>query len=151
MFEYIFLIVLALIIIPLVYLVSVKRKIKSPVVAMMIIGLFIATTGIFIGHNFPFYYTIFIMFGLSFALSVLLDKRVSGIAVTKDLHHEDVFVEEPKGKIGSHQFIEEESSATVEEEDIIIDKSTDDDLENWMSDTQKKKIRPEEGRDRSGE
>jgi len=151
MLDYLLLLLIAIIVIPIFFMLSAKNKIARSVPFIIIIGVLVALTGIFIDQNFPYYYTIFIMIGLAFALSVLLDKRLAGKAVVKDLHHEKFLVGEPQGEMASQQFIEEESAATVEEEDIIIDKSTDDDLENWMSDTQKKKIRPEEGRDRSGE
>ena len=149
MFEYIFLIGIALVVIPLVYFMNKKWKMKSPILAITIIGLLTSLTGIFISQAFPFYYTILTMFGLAFVLSVLLDKYLNekaAMTVEKNTIEVDKLPIETEQDVG----VKLETAATKEVNDVV-ESQIEDDLANWMFSDQDDIVTPDKERVSSGE
>jgi len=149
MVEYIFLLALALIIIPVVYWLSAKKKVASSVPIIIGGGFVVAIVGVFVGQNFPFYYTVLIMLGLAFAISVLLDKRLAKNNTEKPLMHEQL-ENKPLAETEIETSVQSEVAATEELEDSTMNKTTEDDLELWMTTIQEDIIIPEEEDIRSG-
>lgn len=74
------------------------------------------------------------MFGLAFALSVLLDKRQERKIAAQEVPKEEVIAEvEEVSEL--QQFIKQQEQAAAVFEEDVVDESTDDDLEQWMSAT----------------
>lgn len=143
MFEYIIILIAAIIVVALTFLLIKRKKLQRSSLFIVLSGVFIALVGSYIGQNFPFYYTLIAMFGLAFALSVLLDKQFAGkeAVVEEELMLEILDKRDEESEL--QRFIKEDEAATIEE-DIQIPEPTDKDEEMWMSDTLTDIIIPEE-------
>lgn len=134
MTQYIILLFIAIIVLPIAFVLSANKTIAKAVPFIALVGTLIAFAGIFISRSFPFYYTVLIMFGLAFAFSVLVDKRQSSKkAVDKPIPENKK--DKPQVESELEQFVKmEETAATIEEDDFIVENPVDEDLKLWMSD-----------------
>lgn len=82
MLDYIFLLVGAIIIFPVLYYLLTRGKAGKAMVIMAAAGFLIALAGIYIQNHFAFYYSALAMIGLSFAAAVLIANRLPGETVT---------------------------------------------------------------------
>ncbi|SIT83260.1 MFS transporter [Edaphobacillus lindanitolerans] len=75
MLAYIFLVIGAIIVFPVLYYLMTKGKAGKSVVVMTAAGFIIALVGIYLQDHFGFYYAGLAMLGLAFAAGVVIDKR----------------------------------------------------------------------------
>src|SRR5690606_11264754 len=88
MLDYIFLLVGAIIIFPVLYYLMTRVKAGKAMVIMAAAGFVIALAGIYIQNHFAFYYSALAMIGLSFAAAVLIANRLPGETVTEGVPDE---------------------------------------------------------------
>ncbi|MET3574633.1 hypothetical protein ACFFIY_11545 [Bhargavaea ullalensis] len=81
MLEYIFLVIAAIIVFPVLYYLMTKGKAGKSVVVMAAAGFLIVLAGVYLQDRFAFYYAVLAMIGLAFAAGVLIDKRMGDAAV----------------------------------------------------------------------
>ncbi|KZE39994.1 hypothetical protein AV656_01570 [Bhargavaea cecembensis] len=81
MLDYIFLVIAAIILFPILFLLMQKGKAGKLLVTIASSGFFIALAGIYLQNQFTLYYSFLGMLGLSFAASVLIGKRAGEEAV----------------------------------------------------------------------
>ena len=80
--EYIILLVAAILVLPIFMYLVRRKSISNRVLLGTIAGLFISIIGLLMQGIFDPPYVLLAMFGLAFAVSVLLDKRSEPKAVT---------------------------------------------------------------------
>ncbi|EMR05201.1 hypothetical protein C772_02873 [Bhargavaea cecembensis DSE10] len=88
MLDYIFLLIAAIIVFPVLYYLMTKGKAGQAMVIMAAAGFVIALAGIYIQNHFAFYYSALAMIGLSFAAAVLIANRLPGETVTEGVPDE---------------------------------------------------------------
>lgn len=132
MLDYIIILIAALIAFPFAFLLIKKGRIPRSSLLIIASGLVVALIGIFIGQNYPFYYTAFLMLALALALSLLLDKQFAKSNVV-EVPQKISDQREPRSESEVQQYIQSEVAATVEVEDTVMGNSVEDDLESWMS------------------
>lgn len=132
MLEFIIILIAAIIVISLTFWLISRKKMQRSSLFSILSGLVIAIIAIFVGNNFSFYYTILVIFGLAFAISVLLDKRLSAKREVKEPINFKEIEEESLEEIELQRFLKEETP--VAEDDLVIEETSDDDLEMFMSD-----------------
>lgn len=76
MLDYIFLLIAAIIVFPVLYYLMIRGKAGKVMVIMAAVGFGIALAGIYIQNHFAFYYSAIAMIGLSFAAAVLIANRL---------------------------------------------------------------------------
>ncbi|WP_040228960.1 hypothetical protein [Bhargavaea cecembensis] len=92
MLDYIFLVIGAVIVFPVIYYLMTKGKAGKSVAVMAAAGFFIALAGVYLQEHFAFYYAVLAMIGLAFAAGVLIDKRMGDAAVAEGV---DEVIREP--------------------------------------------------------
>ena len=130
--KYIILLVAAILVFPILMFIVRRKKISNRVLLGIIAGLVISFIGLVMQSTFDSLYVLAVMFGLAFAVSVLLDKRSEPEAVK-------VFVR-PEVKDTPHEIIKsnhinanEELAASVNMEVDFAMEPIEDDLNHWMS------------------
>jgi len=97
-----------------------------------IAGLFISIIGLLMQGAFYPLYVLIVMFGLAFAVSVLLDKLFKPEAVT--VAERPVVTDVPRGIINSTRIeANEETAASVNKDVDFAMEPIEDDLNRWMS------------------
>lgn len=143
MLNYIIISITALMAFPFALLLIKKGRIPRSSLFFIASGLVVALIGILIGQNYPFYYSVLLMFGLAFIFSVLLDKRlVKNEVIEKVQKESDKNMEREDSEL--EQFVKmEETAATIEEDEFNVENPVDEDLKLWMSDDLEKEYIPD--------
>ncbi len=131
MVTYIFLLVIAIIVFPIVIYIVRRRNMGNWIILGTLMGLFISITGLVMQQTFSPLFVLIVMFGLAFAVSVLLDKQTknSGAVKFKNKLEEDKL----PAIVGAHQDSGSEKTAASFEEYGSIIKPIEDDLTRWMT------------------
>jgi len=113
------------------YLVR-RKRISNRILLGTIAGLVISFIGLLMQGKFDPPYILVAMFGLAFAVSVLLDKRTKPEAVT--VFERPVVKDIPREIINSNRInANEEIAASVNKEVDFAMEPIEDDLNQWMS------------------
>lgn len=130
--EYIILLVAAILSLPIVIYLVRRKRISNRVLLGTMAGLFIAVIGLLMQGAFDPLYVLVAMFGLAFAVSVLLDKRSEPEAVT--VSERPVVKDIPREIINTNRInANEEIAASVNKEVGFAMEPIEDDLNQWMS------------------
>lgn len=130
--EYIILLVAAILALPLLMYIVRRKRISNRVLLGTIAGLFISLIGLVMQGTFDPPYVLVAMFGLAFAVSVLLDKRsgpevgtVPKLPVVKGI---------PSEIINSNRInANDELAASVDKDVDFGMEPIEDDLNQWIS------------------
>ncbi|MBO0601335.1 hypothetical protein I2483_06650 [Sporosarcina sp. E16_3] len=130
--EYIILLVAAILALPILMYIVRRKRISNRVLLGTIAGLFISLIGLVMQGTFDPPYVLVVMFGLAFAVSVLLDKRsepevgtVPELPVVKGI---------PSEIINSNRInANEELVASVDKDVDFGMEPIEDDLNQWIS------------------
>ena len=124
--EYIILLVAAILVLSIVIYLVRRKRISNRILLGTIAGLFISFIGLLMQGAFDPLYVLVAMFGLAFAVSVLLDKRSEPEAVT--VTERPVVKDIPREIINSNLInANEEIAATVNKElDFAVEPIEDD-------------------------
>ncbi|KAA0965343.1 hypothetical protein FQ087_03275 [Sporosarcina sp. ANT_H38] len=130
--EYIILLVAAILSFPIVIYIVRRKRISNRFIVGTIAGLCISFIGLIMQGAFDPLYVLAVMFGLAFAVSVLLDKRSEPEVV--------IVSERPVVKVIPREITKsnrinanEEIAATVNKEVDFAMEPIEDDLNLWMS------------------
>lgn len=130
--EYIILLVAAIISLPIVIYLVRRKRINNRILLGTMAGLFIAVIGLLMQGAFDPIYVLVVMFGLAFAVSVLLDKRSEPEAVT--VSERPAVKDIPREIINTNRInANEEIAASVNKEVDFAMEPIEDDLNQWMS------------------
>jgi hypothetical protein len=131
MLKYIILLVIAIIVFPIVIYIVRRRNLGNWIILGTLTGLFISIMGLVMEQTFSPLFVLIAMFGLAFAVSVLLDKRTkqNGAVKFKNKWEED----KVPAIVGAYQDSGIKKTAASLEEDGSIIKAIDDDLNRWMT------------------
>lgn len=129
---YIILLVAAILALPILLYIVRRKRISNRVLWGTIAGLLIAFIGLVMQGAFDAPYVLVAMFGLAFAVSVLLDKRSEPKVVTVPVR--PVIKDTPREIINSNRInANEELAASVNNEEDFTIELIEDDLNQWMS------------------
>ena len=132
MVKYIILLVCALIVFPvLIYFVR-RKSLSNWIISSTFAGLLISIIGLIMQETFNPLYVLLAMFGLAFALSVLLDKRSKQDGVVK-LKRQSVKDKLPVPVESYREGGDSETAASLDEEDVFTSQPIEDDLSQWMT------------------
>ena len=130
--EYIILLVAAILVLSILMCLVRWKRISNRILLGTIAGLFISFIGLLMQGAFDPLYVLVAMFGLAFAVSVLLDKRSEPEAVT--VTERPVVKDIPREIMNSNLInANEEIAATVDKEVDFAVEPIEDDLNRWMS------------------
>ncbi|WP_421102756.1 hypothetical protein ACOKXV_07905 [Sporosarcina psychrophila] len=130
--EYIILLVAAILALPIVIYLVRRKRISNRILLGTMAGLFIAVIGLLMQGVFEPLYVLVAMFGLAFAVSVLLDKRSEPETVT--ISERPVVKDIPREIINTNRSnANEEIAASVNKEIDFAMEPIEDDLNQWMS------------------
>ncbi|MBO0587099.1 hypothetical protein [Sporosarcina sp. E16_8] len=130
--EYIILLVAAILALPILIYIVRRKRISNRFVLGTIAGLCISFIGLVMQRIFDPPYVLVAMFGLAFAVSVLLDKRSEPEAVTVSEH--PVVKDIPREIIHSTRIdANEELAASVDKDIDFSMEPIEDGLNQWMS------------------
>ncbi|WP_213422837.1 hypothetical protein [Bhargavaea massiliensis] len=115
MLDYIFLLIAAIIVFPVLYYLMTKGKAGKVMVIMAAAGFGIALAGIYIQNHFAFYYSAIAMIGLSFAAAVLIANRLPDKTVSEGVLDE---LYEPIRLEDDSPAMNDENEIAVASEDI---------------------------------
>jgi len=130
--EYIILLVAAILALPIfIYLVR-RKRLSNRVLLGTIAGLLISIIGLLMQGAFDPPYVLIAMFGLAFAVSVLLDKRSKTEA--KTVTERPMVKDIPREIINTIRIdVNEEIAASVNKDVDFAVEPIEDDLYRWMS------------------
>jgi len=130
--EYIILLVAAILALPIfIYLVR-RKRLSNRVLLGTIAGLLISIIGLLMQGTFDPPYVLIAMFGLAFAVSVLLDKRSKTEA--KTVTERPMVKDIPREIINTIRIdVNEEIAASVNKDVDFAVEPIEDDLYRWMS------------------
>ena len=132
MVKYIILLIGALIVFPVLIYIVRRKSLGNWIIPSTFAGLLISIIGLIMQETFNPLYALLAMFGLAFALSVLLDKRFKqdGAVKLKQQSEKDQLpapVESYRGDV------ENETVASLDEEYVFTSQPIEDDLSQWMT------------------
>ena len=131
--KYIILLVTTILVFPILLYIVRRKRISNQVIVGAIAGLVISIIGLVMQGTFDPLYVLVAMFGLAFAVSVLLDKRSEPKAVTVSEQH-PVVIDSPREIINSNRInANEEIAASVNQEVDFAMELIEDELNPWMS------------------
>lgn len=132
MLKYIILLITAVLVFPILIFIIRRYSIGNWIILGTFAGLVISMIGLVMQESFNPLYVLLVMFGLVFAISVLLDKRPKKNGAfntkTRPKKVELTTIADSNFDAG----IQETAASRVEEDDYVI-QPIDKDLNNWMS------------------
>lgn len=129
--KYIILLVVATLVFPILIYIGRRKSIGSWIIPGTVAGLFISIMGLVMQETFNPLVVLLVMFGLAFAVAVLLDKRSEQDRAVK-------FKKRPEKErvpttVESYQDSGLREMAVALEEDEFTIKPIEDDLNRWMT------------------
>jgi len=132
MLKYIILLVIAVLVFPILIYINRRYSIGNWIILGTFAGLVISIIGLVMQESFSPLNVLLVMFGLAFAISVLLDKRPkkNGAFNTKTRPKKVELTTNVESNYDAS--IQETAASRVEEDNYVI-QPIDDDLNKWMS------------------